>query len=63
MQAHIFCRGEGTLAVLKVGDDTSLKIPEFDRSRADPANLTVIFTSVEDRIVTVEIKHGALEHH
>lgn len=55
-------RGEGILPSLKVGDNALLKIPEFDRGRADPANMVVVVTKVEDGRVTVGTKHGILDH-
>jgi len=52
---------EGILPSLKVGDDALLKIPKFDRGRADPVNMRVVVTAVQGGRVTVGTKHGVLD--
>jgi hypothetical protein len=55
-------RGEGILPTVKVGDNVLLKIPEFDRGRADPANMIVVVMAVDDGRIKVGTKHGVLDH-
>lgn len=53
-------RGEGIAPKLTIGDNALVRIPEFDRGRADPANMIVAVLAVDDERVTVGTKHGIL---
>jgi len=47
---------------LRVGDNALVKITEFDRGRADPANLIVVILEIHDGTkYVVGTKHGRLD--
>ena len=53
-------RGEKHLFCPKVGDNCTIRIPEFDRGPSDPKNLLVVVLGIENNLYEVGCRQGKL---
>lgn len=53
-------RGRGILPPIKFGDSVLVNVPEFDRSRGDPGNITAVLMEAHNNKFVIGTKYGKM---